>query len=128
MVPGKRTVLIVDDEPSIRENLERVLKSSGYETVVAEDGQAALDRAAEQEFEVVLLDIGLPGISGMDVLRRLSGEYPDTCVIMVTAVEEVETAVEAMRSGAYDYLSKPFNLEDILLRVERAREKRYLAQ
>ena len=127
VVPGERTVLVVDDEPTIRENLERLLKTEGYEVVVAADGHEALERTGNQEFAVVLLDIGLQGLSGLDVLRKLRVDWPETCVIMITATSAVETAVEAMKLGAYDYLIKPFNLDDILIRVEKARERRYLA-
>ncbi len=73
------------------------------------------------------MDIGMPGVSGIDVLRQVHTDYPDTSVIMVTAMTDVDTAVEAMRSGAYDYITKPFNLDDISLRVTKARERRHLA-
>ena len=127
LFPGTHTVLIVDDEESIRENLERLLKGSGYKPTVAADGQEALDRISEQEFEVVLLDIKMPRLSGLDVLRQLQTDYPDTTVIMVTAVSDVEPAVEAMKLGAYDHVIKPFNLDDILMRIQKAVERRYLA-
>ena len=125
-IPGKRTVLIVDDESSIRESLERLIRSGGYETVMAAHGQEALARAAVQEFEVVIMDIRMPGLSGIDVLRKMNTEYPDTSVIMISALADVGTAVEAMKLGAYDYITKPFNLDDILMRVEKARERRHL--
>lgn len=126
-IPGKRTVLVVDDEPAIRNALERLLESSGYETVVASDGEEALVRASEQEFEVALMDIRMPGLSGIETLEQFRTFYPDVSVIMLTAVGDLEVAVGAMKSGAYDYVTKPFNLDDILIRVEKAREKRYLA-
>ncbi len=125
-IPGKRTVLIVDDESSIRESLERLIRSGGYETVMAAHGQEALARAAAQEFEVVIMDIRMPGLSGIDVLRKMNTEYQDTSVIMISALADVGTAVEAMKLGAYDYITKPFNLDDILMRVEKARERRHL--
>ena len=125
-VGGRHPILVMDDEPTIRENLRRLLTSTGYEVTTAENGDTALERAAEQSFEVALLDIGMPGISGIDVLKQLRAQYPDTAVIMVTAVVELETAIEAMRLGAYDYVSKPFNLDDVLIRVSRAREHRDL--
>ena len=74
----------------------------------------------------MLLDIGMPGLSGIDVLRQLRTDYPDTSVIMVTGMTDVVTTVAAMRLGAYDYVLKPFNLDDIVLRVEKARERRHL--
>ena len=122
MIPDKRTVLIVDDEASIRTSLERLLKAGGYETTVAADGNEALARASEQEYEVVLLDIGMPGLSGLDVLGRLHTDHPDTSVIMVTALVEPKTAVDAMQLGACDYVTKPVDFDDILARIEKARE------
>lgn len=126
VITEKRTVLVVDDEPVIRENLERLLRGAGYELTVAANGQEALARAQAQEFEVVLLDIKMPGMSGIEVLDQLHARYPDTAVIMVTAMGDVQTAVQAMRSGAYDYILKPPDLDDILVRVEKAIEKRHL--
>ena len=126
VIPGKHTVLVVDDESSIREILERLLKSSGYEPVAAANGQEALKRISQQEFEVVLLDIKMPVLSGLDVLLELRRDHPDICVIMATAVTDVEKAVATMKMGAYDYILKPFNLDDVLLRVEKALERRRL--
>ena len=123
---GKPKILVVDDEPSIRDNMERLLRSSGYEAVVAEDGQRALEQVSQQEFEVVLLDLRMPGISGTDVLHHLGSDSPDTCVIMLTVVASAETAVEAMKLGAYDYIIKPSNADDLLMRIERALERRRL--
>lgn len=125
-IRGKYSILIVDDEFAIRDNLDQLLKSVGYNTVVAADGREALERAAEQEFDVVISDIRMPGMSGTEVLQRLLPSHPDTVVIMVTAVAELKTAVEAMKLGASDYVTKPFDLDDILVRVENAIEKREL--
>ena len=124
---GKLRVLVVDDEFAIRDNLEQLLNSSGYDAVAAANGEEALERASEQEFEIALLDMRMPGMSGSDVLQRLLRGYPDIGVIMVTAVAEVKTAVEAMNLGAFDYVTKPFDLDDILARVEKAKERRALA-
>ena len=77
--------------------------------------------------EVMLLDIAMPGLTGLDVLQRFSADSPDTCVIMITGVADAETAVNAMKAGAYDYVLKPFTLDDILEKVEKAREHRHLA-
>ena len=123
VVAGKHTILVVDDEPTVRENVERLLKSSDYEVVTAADGQEALEQAARQELEVVLLDVKMPRMSGIDALPRLRADYPDICIIMATAVTDVETAVGCMKLGAYDYILKPFSLDDVLLRVERALER-----
>ena len=124
---GTGNILIVDDEPSIRETLGRLLSAHGYQTVVAPSGHEALGCVALQEFEVALLDMMMPGLSGLDTMRELLARIPDLSIIMITGVAEMETAVEAMKLGAYDYVTKPFNLNDLLVRVEKAREKRYLA-
>ena len=122
--PDPRPILVVDDEPSIRENLGRLLSSNGYDVTEAENGETALEHATKVRFEIVLLDIGMPGMSGFDVLDRFANESPDTAVIMITAVTDVDSAVSAMKKGAYDFIAKPFSLEDVLVRVERALERR----
>ncbi len=94
--------------------------------VTAADGQEALDKMSELEIEVVLLDIKMPVMSGIEVLKQLTAYYPDTCVIMVTAVGDAQTAVETMKLGAYDYIIKPFKPADMVLTVQRAIEKRNL--
>lgn len=127
VVPGFRTVLIVDDEPLVREVLNQLLKDNDYNTVVATSGFEALAHASSQEFEVVLLDMNMPGTSGLEVLPQLLKGHPDTAVIMITGVTDAKTAVEAMKQGAYDYIVKPFGLEDVLVRLEKAREKRSLS-
>jgi DNA-binding response OmpR family regulator len=94
--------------------------------VVAAEGNDALWKAFMQDFDLVIMDIKMPGMSGMEVLPKIITDHPDTCVIMLTAVSDVKTAVEAMKVGAFDYLTKPFNLDDLILRVERALERRRL--
>jgi DNA-binding response OmpR family regulator len=120
------TILIVDDEESIRDILCRKLQSQGYDCVAAVDGKDALWKAFMQDFDLVFMDIKMPGMSGMEVLPKMITDHPDTCVIMVTAVSDIQTAVEAMKLGAYDYLPKPFNLDDLIMRTERALERRSL--
>jgi DNA-binding response OmpR family regulator len=94
--------------------------------VVAAEGNDALWKAFMQDFDLVIMDIKMPGMSGLEVLPKIITDHPDTCVIMLTAVSDVKTAVEAMKVGAFDYLTKPFNLDDLILRVERALERRRL--
>ena len=106
-INGKPKILVVDDQPTVREDLEQLLKANGYQAVSAASGEDALVQVYEQRFEVVLLDITMPGLSGIDVLRRLYPDRLDIGVIMVTIVAEVATAVEAMKIGAYDYVTKP---------------------
>jgi len=119
-------VLVVDDEESVRNLLQRMLEGAGYDVITAADGQEALDKVPQLKIELVLLDIKMPGMSGMEVLKWLTVNRPDTCVIMATAVDDAQTAVEAMKLGAYDYITKPFNRDDLLLTIQRASEKRDL--
>jgi DNA-binding response OmpR family regulator len=121
-------ILVVDDEESIRDILCRKLQSQGYDCVVAVDGKDALWKAFMQDFDLVFMDIKMPGMSGMEVLPKMTTDHPDTCVIMVTAISDIQMAVEAMKLGAYDYLTKPFNLDDLIMRTERALERRRLVQ
>ena len=123
---GSGRVLVADDEPTTRTVLETLMKDNGYLPTTASDGQEAVDHASSMEFEVALLDIGMPGMSGLKVLEWLQKNAPDTVVIMVTAMTGVDTAVEAMKLGAYDYIVKPFNVDDVLAKTRRAREQRSL--
>ncbi len=126
MEENRGTILIVDDEESIRDILCRKLQSQGYNCVVAVDGKEALWKAFMQDFDLVLMDIKMPGLGGMEVLPQMVTDHADTCVIMLTAVSDIQTAVEAMKLGAYDYLTKPFNLDDLIMRAQRALERRML--
>lgn len=113
-------ILIVDDEPDIAMILKLHLEDAGYQTVWAEDGEAALDLIHSSVYPLVLLDIRMPGISGIDVLQQLHAEQSDTAVIMMTAHGNEDLAVECMQAGATDYASKPFQLDNLLQRIERA--------
>jgi len=126
MNDNKATILIVDDEDSIRDILCRKLESLGYDCVIAADGKEALWKTFMQDFDLVLMDIKMPGMSGMEVLPKMATDHPDTSVVMLTALSDIGTAVEAMKLGAYDYLTKPFNLDDLIMRVDRALERRRL--
>ena len=126
MEEPRATILVVDDEEAVTELVSRELESAGYECEVASDGKEALYKAFMQDFDLMLLDIRMPGLSGMDVLNKMVVDHPDTGVVMITAISETQTAVEAMKLGAFDYLTKPFNLDDLLVRVEKALERRRL--
>ena len=126
MEEAKGIILIVDDEEAIRGILSRKLESDGYNCEVAADGKEALWKAFMKDFDLVLMDIKMPGISGMEALPQIVTNHPDTCVIMMTAVVDTETAVEAMRLGAYDYVTKPFDLDDLGMRVHKALERKKL--
>jgi len=126
MEEAEVAILIVDDEDAIRSMLTRKLEADGYNCEVAVDGKEALWKAFMKDFDLVLMDIKMPGISGMEALPQMVTDHPDTCVIMITAVVEAKTAVEAMKLGAYDYVIKPFDLDDLSMRVRRALERRRL--
>lgn len=126
METTKGTILIVDDDPAVRSVVNRKMTGEGYECVAAADGREALEIAGNQNFDLVLLDIKMPGPSGMEVLPQLIRLRPDTCVVMITAIVDTQTAVEAMKLGAYDYVTKPFNLDDLNIRVAKAIERKRL--
>jgi DNA-binding NtrC family response regulator len=119
------TVLIVDDEPGVRASV-RVILDGEYEVLEAEDGPTALELVRSRGVDLCLLDIRLPGMEGITVLERLKRLDGGLEVVLLTAVRTVRTAVEAMKLGAYDYLTKPFELEDLRAVVRRALEKRAL--
>ncbi len=119
------TILIVDDEKSIRKALRLTLEGK-YHIIVAKQGSEAIKLFQNEKADLVLLDIGLPDMSGIDVLKAVKGKDPDALVIMVTAVEEVKTVVEAIKYGAYDYLVKPINSQELFLTAKNALESRRL--
>ncbi len=116
----KDKILIVDDEPDIALILKLQLEDAGYRTVGARDGVEAIDAIARGKFALVLLDIKMPRMDGMQVLARVQSDYPDVAVVMMTAHGSEDIAVEAMKRGAFDYISKPFSSEDVLQKVKRA--------
>ncbi|MGE3976896.1 MAG: sigma-54-dependent transcriptional regulator [Nitrospira sp.] len=118
-------ILIVDDDPDIVMMLEDRLQASGYETVVATEGQQALDQIVHESPQLILLDLTLPKVSGLDVLKRLSQMKPsDTIpVIVMTAHASIEAAVEAMKEGAYDFLTKPLDKDHLLIVIRKAVER-----
>jgi len=116
-------VLVVDDEEAVRNLLQRILEGAGYSVVTAANGQEALYEVSLQEAKVVLLDIHMPGMSGIEVLSKITADSPDYCVIMVTAVTDLDTAVEALKIGAYDYITKPFDRDDVKQKVQQAIER-----
>ncbi|MDY6892335.1 MAG: response regulator [Chloroflexota bacterium] len=126
MSQSRGKILIVDDEEPIRDILSRKLQAEGYSCECASDGREAIWKAFMKDFELVIMDIKMPGLSGIETLPKIVTDHPDTAVVMLTAVADLQIAVEAMKLGAYDYLPKPFNLDDLALRVERALERRRL--
>ena len=123
MVADDIKILVVDDEETVRILVQRVLQGAGYDAVTASNGEEALSIIASGGIDMALLDIKMPGLSGIDVLSKISADWPDLCVIMVTAISDVQTAVKAMQLGAYDYISKPFDQTEMLHKIRLAVER-----
>ncbi len=119
----EKYILIVDDEKNTRDGLERALKSA-FRVLLAENAQRALDLLSSHPVDLALLDVRMPGMDGMSLLQRMRMRYPQTICIMLTAYGSIETAVTAMKKGANDYLTKPVNLDDLEIRIERALRSR----
>lgn len=120
-------ILVVDDQRNMRTTLAMMLRGAGYDVDEAEDGEMACDRVSADAYDLVLTDLKMGGLSGMDVLRRSKEISPLTEVIVMTAYGTIESAVEAMRIGAYDYIQKPFTEEELVVKVQKAVERRHLA-
>jgi DNA-binding NtrC family response regulator len=118
-----RSVLIVDDEKNIRLTLSQALEVLEVETDTAANGEEALAKLKEKEFGLILLDLKMPGMDGMEVLRRVSEIRPDIRMIIITAYGTVESAVEAMKLGAADFIQKPFAPEEIRGLVSRVMDR-----
>jgi putative two-component system response regulator len=126
MTTKQATILIVDDEEMVRRLLRRKLSSEGYQCQEAGNAEQALDKMRAILPALVILDIKMPGKSGIELLPEIKADYPDTSVIMATAITDTSTAIQCMKNGAYDYITKPFNLDEVVLSVGRALEKRRL--
>ncbi|MDY6844885.1 MAG: sigma-54 dependent transcriptional regulator, partial [Thermodesulfobacteriota bacterium] len=124
MKKGDSSILIVDDDESMRDTIEAILKKNHNVRKVG-SGEDALHIVEREEVSIVLLDIMLPGMSGLDVLEKIKEKYTDIEIIMITVVKDVETAVKAMKLGAYDYITKDFGYEEIQALVERILEKQH---
>lgn len=116
----KSRILVVDDEESIREFLEIMLKKEGYEVTTAEDGARAKEILTKKSFDMVISDMQMPNVTGIELLRHVRESYPDLVFMMITAFGTTETAVEAMKLGAYDYLTKPFKIDEVRLNIANA--------
>ncbi|MCU0580653.1 MAG: sigma-54 dependent transcriptional regulator [Desulfobacterota bacterium] len=119
-------ILIVDDEQIVRESLANWLQEDGYRIAVAADGSEALQKIKEFPFHIVLLDLKMPGLDGIQVLQAIKKDFPDTEVILMTAYGSVHTAVEAIKAGAYDYIVKPFDPEEVGLLIKKILEHKDL--
>jgi two-component system, NtrC family, response regulator PilR len=119
-------ILVVDDEKSMCDFLSIVLKKEGYSVTTAEDGESAIRLIRKEPFDLVLSDVKMPKVSGIQVLKAVKKVSPDTIVVMITAFASTETAIEAIKEGAYDYLTKPFQVEEVELIIRNALEKKRL--
>jgi len=121
-------LLVVDDDAASCEAVAEALRAEGYEVATARGGRAALTLTAEQVFDVVVSDIRMPDLDGLGLLRGLRDATPEASVILMTAFGTVEAALQAIKDGAYDYVSKPLRLDELLLTVRRALEQRRLVR
>jgi putative two-component system response regulator len=119
----KGQILIVDDELYIQEILKSTLDDAGYDCVAVGSAEQAIDALADHEFDIVFSDLRMPGKQGIELLQEIKAAYPDVVVVMITAVDNANTAIESMRLGAYDYIIKPFNLDQVLISANRALDK-----
>jgi two-component system response regulator HydG len=120
------TLLVADDDPAVRQSLERALAREGYTVVLAPDGQAALDRLRQGGVDLLLSDLRMPGLTGLELLREVKAAVPDVDVILLTAFGTVEEAVMAMKDGAVDFLTKPFQRAQLIRVIRKALERREL--
>jgi two-component system response regulator HydG len=127
-VPETARLLVADDDPGLRESLQRTLAREGYEVVLASDGRAALERLQGGGIDLIVTDLKMPGLTGLELLRAAKAIAPDIDVILLTAFGTVEEAVKAMKDGAYDFLTKPFRREQLIKLIDKALERRELIE
>ena len=113
-------LLLVDDEVIFANNMARLLNNRGYQTTVVNSGQSALERLTERRFDVIVLDLKMPGLDGIATLRGIKDCHPTTEVLILTGHGAVDSALEAIKLGAYDYLAKPCEIEDLVAKIEAA--------
>jgi two-component system response regulator PilR (NtrC family) len=127
MSPETANILVVEDEDSMREVLCMLLEGEGYDVTGASDGTVGLSLIEKEIFDLIITDIKMPGASGFEILKKARDTSPETMVIMITAFGTIESGLEAMKLGAYDYIHKPFKIDEIRIIVEKALEKRRLS-
>ena len=113
-------VLIVDDEKIVRESLGSWLKEDGYSVDICESGECALEKMELENYDIAVVDIHMPGIDGIELIRRIKSHWPNMLILIMTAYASVDTAVKAMKIGAYDYIVKPFDPEALNHAIRRA--------
>lgn len=121
-------ILIIDDDPNLRKTLSDILRAKGYEALTAKDGTEGLDLLKEDVVDVVLIDLGLPDIPGIEVLKRVKASCPATEAIILTGNATLDSAIEAIDEGAYSYLRKPYDIDQLMLHIKRAVEKQKAAR
>jgi len=122
----KSRILVVDDEESIREFLEIMLKKEGYEPTTVDDGKEAVDMLKKKSFDLIISDLQMPNMTGIELLRKVREQDPEMLFMMITAFGTSETAVEAMKLGAYDYITKPFKIDEVRINIANALRSRNL--
>jgi two-component system response regulator PilR (NtrC family) len=118
-----KNILVVDDEEDVREILDSVLKKLEFNPYLAESGHEALEIIKNNKIDVVLSDLYMPGMDGIELLKRVKAFNKNIVFMMITAHPTIETAVDAIKKGAYDYLTKPFHIEEVRVKINRAMEK-----
>ncbi|MDP1833137.1 MAG: response regulator [Geothrix sp.] len=126
VVPQQTSILVVDDLPIVRLSLQRILSKAGYRCREAEDVPAALAVLGEDTIDLILCDIQMPGASGLDLVKAIQARIPDTSVVMVSSLEDAETAIECLQQGAFGYVLKPYQPREILVQVNGALRRRML--
>jgi len=126
MAEKKTTIHVIDDEPIIHEVLSQLLTAEGYEVELSSSGEEALEKHSSQTHDVTLLDLLMPGLDGIEVLKNIKRVDPQAVIIIITAYASVESAIAAMKMGAYDYIQKPFKHDELILTIERALEHKSL--
>ncbi|HXZ34901.1 MAG TPA: response regulator, partial [Thermodesulfobacteriota bacterium] len=121
-----KKALVVDDEEAMRHMLSLVLKREGYEVLTAADGKEALSKLESDLFDFILMDVVMPEMSGLELLEAMKDRKVESTIIMMSAYGSLDTAVEAMKRGAYDYITKPFKPDEILLALRKAEERETL--
>ncbi|MBU1399298.1 MAG: response regulator, partial [Proteobacteria bacterium] len=120
---NKKRLLVIDDEENMRHMLTAMLKKSGYVVDTAADGLEGLSMIDKERYDFILCDIKMPKMNGMDFLKRTRDKIGSTTVIMMSAYGTIDTAIEAMKEGAYDYISKPFKADEVFLALKKAEER-----
>ncbi|MCK5422089.1 MAG: sigma-54-dependent Fis family transcriptional regulator, partial [Deltaproteobacteria bacterium] len=119
-------ILVVDDERIMQDSCSRILKKEGYKVIVADCGEGAIEEFDRKSFDLVLLDLKMPGMKGIETLSRLKELDPGVTILIMTGYPSIETAVKAIKLGAYDYITKPFTPDVLRIAINRALERKIL--